>query len=629
MCGIVGLARLGPASADPAAHLDGMIDRLAHRGPDDRGRWAEEDGSVALGFRRLAILDPSRNGAQPMHSPDGRFALVFNGEIYNHASVRRSLEAQDTIAWRGHSDSEVLLAALARWGVAETLERVDGMFAFAAYDRAERRLTLARDPFGEKPLSYGTRAGLFAFASELTALERLPGAALDLDRDAVAQFLTHRYVPAPHSILAGFRKLPAGCSLTLDLTDPAAVHETEPRSFWSPSDRAARARATPFRGGEDEALEALDHLLAATVRERLVADVPVGTFLSGGIDSSLISALAAREKPDIASFTIGFDEAAYDEAPFAEEAARALGIAHTIRRMGLAEQLAAARALAEVYDEPFADPSALPTGMLCALARDRVTVALSGDGGDELFLGYDRYRLIPDQAAKGARRPAAARAAARLAARAFGRTLGARRARKLLRFAETDPLWLYRLRTTAWPEGPPLLDYRAPDIDAVFPDARARQEEMALSLSLIDCGHALPDGLQVKMDRASMRVGLEVRAPLLSRRVAEFAWTLPAELKQHPDGTSKYLLRRSLARHLPSNLIDRPKSGFEPPLADWLRGPLRGWSEDLMADRVLTEAIGLDTARIADAWRDHLRGRNRVGDLWPVLCLLAWADRRR
>lgn len=607
MCGFAGivLPRNGDEGRTPGALAAAMGAAIAHRGPDDSHVWEDRDAGLALAFRRLAILDLTEAGRQPMESACGRYVIAFNGEIYNHRDLKARLSER---IWRGHSDTEVLLAALAEWGIEATLDAVDGMFAFALWDRRERVLTLVRDPFGEKPLYWGHVDGAFVFASELSAIEAL-GARPAIDPAALSLFLRHRYVPAPYSILAGIGKLRPGEMLTL-----AAGGEPKLTQWWNAAEAALGTPA--FTGTLDEAAEALDTLLGKIVAERLEADVPVGAFLSGGIDSSLISALAAQQAGRLATFTIGFDHDRFDETPFARKVAEHLGTDHHEQRLSGAGALDLVPRLAYIYSEPFADMSALPTSLLCAYARKHVVVALSGDGGDELFLGYGRYSTVPERIARARNRPAALAALGRLAANSG--LMPARKARRLAEALETDPMAAFGRLTTAWPGGVPMAGSESPLFDFPLPG----HSDLGTALSLVDCAHAMPDSLQVKTDRASMHVGLEVRAPLLSRRVAEFAWSLPAGLKLGPEG-GKLVLKKVLGRHVPRALFERPKVGFEPPVGQWLRGPLRDWTEDLLAH----SADLFDPKPIRQVWQAHLSGKSRTGDLWPVLMMLAWVRR--
>jgi len=617
MCGFAGVLHLNGStqSTQPGAAARAMAEVLSHRGPDDFKVWDDADAGVALGFRRLAILDLSAAGAQPMASACGRYVIAYNGEIYNHRTLRAELETHGVGPWRGHSDTEVLLGALSRWGVDETLARIDGMFAFALWDKQERRLHLARDPFGEKPLYYGVQGGRLVFGSELKALMACPGFTPEMDPHAMTLFLRHRYVPAPHSILQGIHKLPAGCRTSIAAGD---VSLSAPHPYWDSFAEAVKAHDAPFRGGFEDAVEMLDGILRQSVAERREADVPVGVFLSGGIDSSVIAALMCRAGDNVQSYTIGFSEDQFDESPYARAVAEHLGTKHTQTILSQDDALALVPELADVYDEPFADASQIPTTLLARSAARHVKVALSGDGGDEMFLGYTRYHDVPAVAARNAARSSWVRGAASLGAR-----LPYRWRRKVENATTTDVERLFEWRTCAWRSGLPVRDPALKALSAFETPFGGEGLGFAQRLALRDATHALPDDLQVKIDRASMSASLETRAPLLSRRVARFAWSLPETFNINAEDGGKRVLRHVLHRYVPRELVERPKAGFEPPVRIWLRGALRDWAEDLLSD--LPDA--LDAVPIRDAWAQHLSGRGREGDLWPVLMLAAWRRR--
>lgn len=626
MCGIVGFLdpdrRIAPKRYDAIAGA--MADRLAHRGPDDRGVWSDADAGVALGFRRLSILDLSPAGHQPMRSGDGNLVMVFNGEIYNHRALRRALDAETAPAWRGHSDSEVLVEAVARWGLETTLDRINGMFAIAVWDRRTRRLSLARDRLGEKPLAYGWLGGAFLFASELAALPPHPAWTGELDRGALDLFLSHGYVPAPWTAFAGMRKLPPGGWLEL----AADGREVPSRCYWSAPERAAAAAATPFAGTEAAATEALEALIDDAVAMRMEADVPVGAFLSGGIDSSLVAAAMQRAQPGtVRSFCIGFPDPAHDEAPYAAAVARHLAADHTTLEVSERQCLEVLPDLAQVYDEPFADASQIPTLILCRLTRAQVTVSLSGDGGDELFGGYARYQ----RAAEAWRRlerapPALRRAAGATASLLAGRDW--RPARRLRKLAEAmaygAPEQLFRDHLTSWRPSDGVTSSAARPATLFDQPLAASLPSLEQRFMLRDAMTYLPDDLLVKIDRASMSCGLEVRAPLLDHRIAEFAWSLPPEL-----ALGKRLLREALYRRVPRALVDRPKHGFEPPLARWLKEGLRPWADDLLSPARLRRHGIVAPDLVATRWSAHRAGaRNWSRALWPVLMLEAWLARQ-
>jgi asparagine synthase (glutamine-hydrolysing) len=626
MCGIAGFfdpdRRIDPALYDPIAAA--MAARLVHRGPDGNGTWAEPEAGIALGFRRLAILDLSPAGDQPMRSADGRYVMVYNGEIYNHHELRRALDDAGARTWRGHSDSEVLIEAIASWGLEATLARLNGMFALALWDRRERRLALARDRLGEKPLYYGWAGDALVFASELKALHPHPAWSGEIDRGALALFLSHGYVPGPWTAFAGMRKLPPGHVIEI-------ARETRPpasRPYWSAPERAAACAASPFAGSERDAAQRLQRLVDDAVALRMEADVKLGVFLSGGIDSAtVVAAMQAARRGQARSFCIGFPDAGYDESPHAAEVARHLGADHTTLMVSEPECLDLLPRLAQVYDEPFADASQIPTVALCRLTRAHVTVSLSGDGGDELFGGYDRYARAASSWRRLERRPRATRALAGAAASSLaGRDWRpARRLRRLLEgAAHGSPESLYRDHLTSWRPSDGLT--QGLERPATLHDAALEPglPSLVQRFMLRDAMTYLPDDLLVKVDRASMACGLEVRAPLLDARIAEFAWSLPPAL-----AGGKRLLREALYARVPRALADRPKRGFEPPLARWLREGLRDWADDLLSPARLAQSGIVAPAMVAARWRAHRAGRrNWSRALWPVLMLEAWlADR--
>jgi asparagine synthase (glutamine-hydrolysing) len=645
MCGITGI--LDPTRRDDAATLETaatpMADALAHRGPDDSGSWHDAAAGIAFGHRRLSIVDLSPQGHQPMHAASGRYVLVFNGEIYNHLEMREEIDlAEPGRRWRGHSDTEVILAALDRFGLEGMLARVNGMFALAIWDRSERVLHLARDRIGEKPLYFGAVGGRFAFASELHALRTLPGFTGAIDPDALALYLRLGYVPGPHSIYTGIEKLQPG--MRADVRATGSRIQVERRTYWDLEAVARAGLSRPRADDDSESLHGLRERLERSVRQRMIADVPLGAFLSGGIDSSLVVAIMQRlsDKP-VRTFTIGFDDREFDEAPHAREVARHLRTEHTEEYVSAKQALDAVPRLPQVYDEPFADASQIPTLLVSGMARRHVTVALSGDGGDELFFGYERYV----RTARLARVPLPMRrAAAAMLRRSSHARVGAV-ANALLpraqRFAQAgdklakleavvgapDARAIYERVVSRWPNErvPALAGARASDPG--FLAGRNADLPLAPWMMLTDQQLYLPDDILVKTDRAAMAVSLETRVPLLDHTLAEYAWSLPLSLK-HRDGRGKHLLRALLAEYVPASLTERPKRGFAVPLAQWLRGPLRGWAEDLLDERRLREQGLLDAARVRARWNEHLSGsRNAHDDLWTVLCLQSWLARSR
>ena len=625
-----------------------MADAIAYRGPDDSGTWTDADAGVALGHRRLSIIDLSVEGHQPMPSASGRYVIVYNGEIYNYADIRAELDAGAAPPrWRGHSDTEVMLAAFDRWGVADTLPRLNGMFALALWDRETRTLHLARDRMGEKPLYFGTVGKRFAFGSELKALRALPDFACDIDRDALALLLQHNYIPAPWSIYVGIRKLLPGTRAEIRIRDGGRF-EVRESTYWDVSAVARAAIAAPSTSDAAAALDELEIRLERSVRSRMVADVPIGAFLSGGVDSSIVVATMQRiSSRPVKTFTIGFREEAYDEAPFAKRVAAHLGTDHTEVYLTGDEARAVVPDLPHMFDEPFADSSQIPTFLVSRIARSKVTVSLSGDGGDELFCGYERYVRGLQLADNAARTPAWMRRGAAAAMRAAKPSTLDAAMRVLapalpqrLRFAhagekfhkladvlgESDPRARYLALISFWRDGLPL----ARDAHVATPHEQMRCADADLPLAqwmmLVDQCTYLPDDILAKVDRASMAVSLESRVPLLDHELVAYAWSVPQSLKVR-DGRGKYLLRELLCRHMPRDLVERPKRGFAIPLADWLRGPLRDWAAALLDEPRMARDGYFDAPRVARRWREHLAGtRNAQDELWGVLMFQAWLE---
>jgi asparagine synthase (glutamine-hydrolysing) len=645
LCGLTGILT---RRDDVRASLDGtvraMAGALAHRGPDDDGTWSDAEAGVALGFRRLAIIDLSPLGHQPMRSPSGRFTLVFNGEVFNHDELRRELEGEG-VAFRGRSDTEVIAAAFERWGVEAAVRRFVGMFAIAAWDAERRALSLVRDRLGIKPLFWSARDGTLVFGSELKALAAFPGFDRTVDPDALAAYLRYLYVPAPACIYAHARKLPPGTILTLHSPDDAA----EPVPYWRAEDAARNGEAERMEAGDEELTDELERLLTRVVEMRMHADVPLGALLSGGIDSSLVVSLmqAASARP-VRTYAVAFEAAEHDEAHHAAAVARHLGTQHTELRVTGREALEVVPRLAEMYDEPLANPSQIPTYLVCALARREVTVALTGDGGDEVFAGYNRYRqgaaLIPRLAPlpRPVRRAAAA-AAGGLSPAGWDRVHGAaatlvpalRRQRlagerigkvgELLR--HDGEAAMYRSLLSAWQNPAELLRGAVGDGDAVTAAfAAGRGLPLLDRMMLADQGTYLPDDLLAKVDRASMAASLEARVPLLDHRVVEMGWRLPRRALLR-GGVGKWLLRQVLYRHVPREMVERPKMGFTVPVAEWLRGPLRAWGDELMASRGLADDPFLRADVVRARWSAFQAGRGPALGMWAVLSYLGWKAR--
>ncbi len=595
-----------------------MANALQHRGPDDSGAWADAGAGVAFGFRRLAILDLSPAGHQPMASASRRYVIAFNGEVYNFREMRVELEGAGR-SFSGHSDTEVILAAVEAWGLEAALRRFIGMFAIALWDRRERRLTLVRDRLGIKPLYYGWSGGALLWGSELKALRAYPGFCGEIDRGALCLHLRHSNIPAPHSIYRNIFKLPPGCFLTFDWPNPQPGAR-EPVAYWSARRVTEEGAADLFPGDEAEAADRLESLLREAVRLRMIADVPLGAFLSGGIDSSTVVAMMQSQSArPVKTFSIGFPEAGYDEAPYARAVAARLGTEHHELYVTPREALEVIPRLPEIFDEPFSDSSQIPTYLVSRLTRGEVTVALSGDGGDELFCGYGRYASAVSIWRVLGRIPLPLR-------RAAGALLPGRRG-KIRRGILGTPTAeaLYRRLISHWKDPAALVP------GAVEPStAAARLGETPGALAfprhmmLADLLCYLPDDILTKVDRASMAVGLEARVPLLDHRVVEFAARLPLSMKMR-GGRGKWILRQVLGRYLPQELTERPKKGFGVPMGQWLRGPLRDWAGDLLSGERLRREGYFDPAPIRRMWADHLSG---AGDsnyyLWDVLMFQAW-----
>ncbi len=652
MCGLAGF--FGVQSPNLDVTLVAMGEAIRDRGPDDCGSFRSDLDNVGLVHRRLSILDVSNAGAQPMLSSCKRFCLVFNGEIYNHVALRERLERDGTApTWRGRSDTETLLAAIAAWGLQRTLEASVGMFALALWDGLTKEISLARDRLGEKPLYYGWFNGGLIFASELKALEVIPGFQGEIDRSALALFMRHNYVPAPFSIYSGISKLTPGTKRTFSIKNLHSKLPPPEDIFWSATHVAkiGMCEERSFASDED-AINEFEICLRRSIRGQMVADVPLGAFLSGGIDSSLITALMQAESiatgaPPVKTFTIGFKESTFNEAGFAKKVAQHLKCDHTERYLSTRDAIDIVPKLASIYDEPFADSSQLPTYLLSRVAREQVKVALTGDGGDELFGGYARYAMTENLWCKLSKIPHPLRnSVAMLIERLPVRSLNG--IGKLIRpvlheslgsLASGDKIKkgaavlasagvgdLYHALTTHWDPSDVVLGFEntVPREGPQLPEL----PRLAEQLMLTDTLKYLPDDILVKVDRAAMSVGLETRVPLLDHRLVEFAWRLPVNLKRR-DGREKWLLRQVLYRHLPPALVDRPKMGFAVPIGEWLRGPLRDWAESLLHPLRLRQDGYFDPLPIRQKWSEHLSGhRNWHYQLWNVLMFNAWLDSR-
>ncbi len=636
MCGITGFLEFTERHRqERQSTLARMTARLEHRGPDDVGYWLNPSGQVALGHRRLSILDLSPRGRQPMESVCGRYVLVYNGELYNFRALRQTLESLGR-SFRGDSDTEVLLEAIARWGMLEALRHFRGMFALAVWDRRERCLTLARDAIGIKPLFYGWGRGSFLFASELKAIREHPSFVGEINRQALTLFLRHGYIPAPHSIYRNFFKLPPGCLLTVKSEHVGQnVRDITPSVWWSLSEVVSQGAREPFQGSPEQAVRALDRQLRESIRSQMVSDVPLGALLSGGIDSSTVVALmqAESDRP-IRTFTIGFEEQSHNEACYARAVAEHLGTDHTECYVTAAEARDVIPHLAQWYDEPFADSSQIPTALVARIARRHVSVCLSGDGGDELFCGYDRYEVMPQRWRAINRWPHGVRRVtarvARMVADRLPLAIARRKLKTLAEFAALqNPLELYTRFNAHWRDAQTLVvpDDRPPEsIEAPIVIPEPILDHFPETMMYLDAGTYLPDDILVKVDRASMAVGLEVRVPLLDQQVVELAWRLTHDVKVR-DRQPKWVLRQVLDRYVPRRLTDRPKMGFGVPIDSWLRGPLRDWAEELLSVERLRSQGLLHPEPIRARWREHLTGRyNWQYLLWDVLMFQAWLD---
>lgn len=626
MCGITGIYQPGGLEEAAALPITAMTDSLEHRGPDDSDTWLDRDGGIALGHRRLSILDLSPLGRQPMHSACGRYVLAYNGEVYNHLHLREELELLGH-SFRGRSDTETILAAVAQWGMQKALKRFVGMFAMALWDREERSLTLVRDRLGIKPLYYGRVGDGWVFGSELKAMRKHPAFRPGVDRNALALFFRHNYIPAPHTIFDDCWKVEPGQVVTIAGDDVA-------RSlWWDVSEVWKRGEADPFSGSEQGAVEELERRLAEAVSLRMISDVPLGAFLSGGVDSSTVTALMQRQSRDrIRTFSIGFDEQGYNEAEHASAVAEYLGTDHTELYMSARDMLETVADLPAYWDEPFADSSQIPTLILSRLTRHHVTVCLSGDGGDELFSGYDRYfwsqrvweklRKIPHPM-----RSAAAAAAKLIPTSVLSRmgSLGMKACWRLdvLRKHDLPQVYRYFISHTDAPAGFVL--------GASEPSTALQELPVSKDgwrwMSEVDLKTYLPDDILVKVDRASMAASLEARVPILDHRVVEFAASLPNSMKIR-DGKGKWLLKELMYRHVPRELVDRPKMGFGVPVQQWLGRELKPWCDDLLSPETIRRQGFLDAGEVSRMWRNYQAGQTfYCHRLWDVLMFQAWVER--
>jgi len=630
MCGVAGFLQPAGFSATASESIvRDLAATLSHRGPDYADTWLDADAGIALGHQRLSIIDLSPAGRQPMASASGRYVISYNGEIYNHSQIRKELEhLESPPLWRGHSDTETLLAAFDQWGIEAALRKTVGMFAIALWDREKRTLTLARDRIGEKPLYYGWQSNSFLFGSELKALRAHPDFSSRIDRDVLALYMRRNYIPAPHSIYSNIFKVLPGTFIQL-ATQDAPGTLPQPQTYWSLKDVAEYGLAHPFAGDDKDAASELDTRLRQSIELQSIADVPLGAFLSGGIDSSTIVALMQEQSSrPVKTFTIGFHEDDFNEAAYAKRVAQHLGTDHTELYVTSREAMDVIPQLAQFYDEPFGDSSAIPTFLVSQLARQQVTVSLSGDGGDELFGGYTRYQRASDVWRRARRIPHFARNALSYGLRAFSR-------------------WSSRDSSTAW-TAKRLAHYLSARQAAEFYEVQMSQRHDARDL-VLDCGREsqysdstlargqfydwmmytdgvsyLPDDILAKVDRASMSVSLEARVPMLDHRVLEFAWRLPLHMKVR-NGEGKWLLKQILRKYVPASMVERPKMGFGVPVGEWIRGPLRDWAENLLAEDRLQREGFLNPQLVREQWTQHLNGTSDSDDsMWPLLMFQEW-----
>jgi asparagine synthase (glutamine-hydrolysing) len=611
--------------SEPEVTLRQMVNRISYRGPDSNGTWNES--GIGLGHTRLSIIDLTPDGHQPMSSKSQRYIISYNGEVYNYKRLRRELVSLGVV-FKGSSDTEVILAAIETWGLMEAVTRFVGMFAFALWDRMEHRLYLIRDRLGIKPLYYGNIDGVFIFVSDLKALSALPFFTQPINRDAVVQYLRYSYIPAPYSIYKNIQKLLPGHILTLGSGDNTVALDYEIKPYWSLTSVAEKGLDNPFDGTAEEAIGQLDILLRQSIKDEMVADVPLGVFLSGGIDSSVVTALMQDQSEiPVKTFTIGFHEEKQNEAKHANAIAHYLGTNHTELYINAAEAMDVIPKLPGIYDEPFSDSSQIPTYLVSQLARKHVTVTLSGDGGDELFYGYHRYNFTQNIWRKIEWLPFNVRSA-------FSRMLNSvvpARARRLQ--AITDILSLetadelYQRVISHWknPQDVVIMPNKEPDLSGISIQ-KPVLSELSERMMFYDINGYLPNDILVKVDRASMGVSLEARVPLLDHRIVEFAWRLPMNLKQRGQ-QGKWILRNVLYRYVPRHFVDRPKHGFSIPISEWLCGPLREWAEELLDERKLREQGFFNPAPIRAKWSEQVKGKGQWHYyLWDILMFQSWLE---
>lgn len=627
MCGFSGLLCPYQLSNTEVQGLQNMVATSVHRGPDASGVWVDEPSGIGFGHVRLSILDLSPAGHQPMTSAGDRFVIAFNGEIYNHHELREQLESQNSApVWRGHSDTETLLACFSAWGIEKTLQATVGMFSLALWDKHEQQLTLARDRLGEKPLYWGWCGDTLLFGSELKALKAHPDFNADVDRGALALLLRHNYIPAPHTIYQGIEKLPAGQYVQIKKGQLRA--DVQPKPYWQLNQTIERGLANPFSGTDTQATDLLEQTISQAVSGQMLADVPLGAFLSGGVDSSTVVALMQQQsKKPVRTFAIGFDEPGYNEAVFAKEVARHLGTEHTELYVSAQDALDLVPRLPNIYCEPFADSSQLPTFLVSRMAKEHVTVALSGDGGDELFGGYNPYQFSPRVWGKLKYLPLPLRQIAyRLLA---GLPLPDKLSKLLAVFPAKNREHFYQILMSHW-DKPNQHVIGANNLPTLLnsADQWPKTDSFEHWMMAMDAGQYMSDDILVKVDRAAMANSLETRVPLLDHRVVELAWQLPQHLKIR-NGVGKWVLREVLYRHVPREMIERPKKGFSVPLGQWLRGPLRDWAENLLNERRLEQEGYFVATMVRRVWNEHISGKHdHARKLWSILMFQAWLEKQ-
>ncbi|MFH2058531.1 MAG: asparagine synthase (glutamine-hydrolyzing) [Pseudomonadota bacterium] len=651
MCGIAGYYTQSSQMADSESVLRSMADQMIHRGPDDAGLWYDNLSGIGLAHRRLSIIDLSSEGHQPMHSISGRYTIVYNGEIYNFQDLRANKAFED-ITWRGNSDTEVLLAAIETWGVEKTLDCLNGMFAFALWDHQERSLILARDPMGKKPLFYGFNNNVFFFASELKALKAHPKFKPDIDRNVVSLLLRHSYIPAPYSIYKGIHKLIAGTFCRIGLDDIRHHRLPEVKKYWDLNQIAVHGIENQFMGSHEDLENHLEGILAKAVSRRMISDVPLGAFLSGGIDSSLVVALMQKisAKP-VKTFTIGFESKAYNEAESARQVAAHLGTDHTELFVTPEQALDVIPKLPRLFDEPFADSSQIPTYLVSKMTRNHVTVALSGDGGDEMFAGYNRHfwgrhlfekmNLFPVSLRKTAAGLVKTLSPGKwnsifsklgsVLPEKYRQTMPGDKLAKLSEILTIKDRKQFYYHLTSWWKDPKSIMINAHEPKTVLNsfDDWVPMEDFTHLMQLMDMLTYLPDDILTKVDRSSMGASLEARAPFLDRDVVAFSWQIPLDTKisKHE---GKIILKKLLYKYVPEQLVNRPKSGFGIPLDTWLRHELFEWASDLLSFDKLRRQGYFNPKLVSDAWSAHLSGKNNYQyHIWNILMFQAWLEEEK